>query len=512
MLVVLPPSPQRVRELQEREAAYYWSGRAEDALRSLGLISVTTAVERRVPEAGSVLVLRGTEITEEEWGELKGRPLLFEAPVHASVERLLAVEVESQTTDWLDLVDFPRQGRANLIESPRPKRTVQPANGLGHGLPWNSGPVSVYDPGLPAVPGTRARTAEGSIVSLVQRRGPHTVLTVPLLDLVVQWLTYPPIEDDGHAGFEGVSSPLQAMRALLSCLLEGLSEDTPEVTCDPLPPGFRAAITLRHDYDRPISGSSCADLLAMYRKHGIVASFGFLPYELPVEQIVALQRDGHEVQVHSNARSVGELQAHQRALAALTGSPPTGMTVHGGPSGPGFLGDRHFKWAHACGMEYAETFSPRARQVVPVVSIEDESVYTMPLVVPPEHYSLDGSTRAGDHRGEALNKKLPQALGRSEPVILMNHPDIHRDALGDLLDGLDLTGVWRVSTAGLTRFAAATRRDAIVTTDGPEVGVNIVRPLSVDATYRVRARGSEDRALVISAGDTRGHVRLEEVA
>jgi hypothetical protein len=243
------------------------------------------------------------------------------------------------------------------------------------------------------------------------------------------------------------------------------------------------------------------ELLAFYAAAGVRAGVGFLPSLLPREQIAQLLASGHEAQLHSQARDNQEFREHRARLEAVAGTPIKGFTVHGGPSGPGFVGDRQFRWAESAGLLYGETAGPRGGLVAPTVRIADQVPYAGDLLVLPEHHSLDASTRPEDHRLELLAERLPPRLARGEIVVLMNHPDVHATELMELVTRLVADDVWRPTMADLARHRRLTRLRAQVTYADGAVEVRMIDQLPWDATFRISAPGGPRTATIV-AGQT----------
>jgi hypothetical protein len=339
-------------------------------------------------------------------------------------------------------------------------------------------------------------------MSLAQERDGVLLLTASVFDVIGRWLAYPPLEDRTHRGVASPASAAQILTPLLAELLtRGPSTTRPEVMADPYPPDYSSALLIRHDYDRPVTDDAWTELLAFYAAAGVRASVGFLPSLLPRQQIAQLLDGGHEAQLHSQARNNQEFREHRARLEAVTGTTIKGFTVHGGPSGPGFVGDRQFGWAESAGLLYGETVGPRGGLVAPTVRIADELPYATDLLVLPEHHSLDASTRPEDHRLELLTERLPPRLARGEIVVLMNHPDVHAAELIALVTRLVADDVWRPTMADLARQRRLTRLGARVSYADGTPTVTMVDQLPWDATFRI-SMPNGPRTATIAAGQT----------
>jgi hypothetical protein len=497
MLQLVAPTSEEVLRVQDRTGDPYWSGAAEGAIRATGLISVARRTTDELLADEPTIVLRDTPLDGETLARILRGPAMFEPPLHASVQELLGVRPTVRTAASLEVTALPRQARPNTIEHPR-----LTAPGDGTDRRWAHHDLEVYDFGWPAVASLAGRLDGDEPASLAQERDGVLLLTVPVFDAIGRWLAYPPLEDRTHRGVASPASAVQVLAPLLDELLaRGASRARPEVMADPYPPGCTSALLLRHDYDRPVTDAGWAELLAFYERTGVRASVGFLPTLLPREQIAQLLDGGHEAQLHSQARNGQELREHRGRLEAVTGCATTGFTVHGGPSGPGFVGDRQFGWAESAGLLYGETAGPRGGLVTPTVRIADELPYASDLLVLPEHHSLDASTRPEDHRLKLLAERLPPRLARGEVVVLMNHPDVHAAQLIELVAKLVADDVWRPTMADLARHRQLTRLRAQVSYADGAPTVTMLEQLPWDVTFRDSAHDGPRRC-TIAAGDT----------
>jgi hypothetical protein len=497
MLQLLAPTSEEVLRVQDRTGDPYWSGTAEAAIRASGLISVGRCAADELLAGEPTIVLRDTPLDGEALALILRGPSMFEPPLHPSVHELLGVRPTTRTTSSFEITGLPRQARPNTIEYPR--LTV---DGDGPGRCWTHHELTIYDFGWPAAEPLMGRLDAEEAMPLAQERDGVLLLTAPVFDVIGRWLAYPPLADRTHRGIASPASAAQILTPLLGELIaRGRSGARPEVMADPYPPGCTSALLIRHDYDRPVTDEAWTELLAFYAATGVRASVGFLPSLLPGKQIAQLLDGGHEAQLHSQARNNQEFREHRALLEAVTACTIKGFTVHGGPSGPGFIGDRQFRWAESAGLLYGETAGPRGGLVTPTVRISDELPYASDLLVLPEHHSLDASTRPEDHRLELLAERLPPRLARGEIVVLMNHPDVHAAQLIELVTKLVAEDVWRPTMADLARHRQLTRLGAQVAYADGGPRVTMVDRLPWDATFRISTPDGP-RTAIIAAGQT----------
>ena len=216
------------------------------------------------------------------------------------------------------------------------------------------------------------------------------------------------------------------------------------VECDTIwPDGFHAAMSIRHDYDRPISGERLAAILTFYSQRKIFATW-FLLVDKPPDrdQINAILDFGHEIALHTISYSLDGFLEEVTRFYDLTGVFPAGFTCHGGIGSRGHLALSHNQWAIHAGMRYGEQIGRCRWAPHPLVSIKNDRPGIENLIVQNCHHSLDLTTKPDGHNLEKLQQELPGVLMDGGHVTLMNHPDIHVRELMILLDGLALDGVW----------------------------------------------------------------------
>lgn len=504
MLQILSPHPDDVRRIQERDGAYYWSIAAAEVLRTAGLISVESVGDSPRPDGGPYLVLRDTEVTDEAWSAIAGGAVLFEAPLHRSVRARLGIEPRTSRLEAIDLEAKEPDAPLGRLEPPAifvredgaGRTPLDPADPY-----WACDGVEYHDAGLTPVPASAFRAPGVETGALLQTRGNATVLTTPLFDLAGRWTAWPPIEKL-FAGTSNRSSPFPVVERVVREWVQGLTPPprSPLVLADIAPAGKRAILTIRHDYDREIDAESCRALVDFYGRLGIRASVGFLDYRLPREQMRTFAEAGHEIQLHAHSQTLPDFQTALGRVTAAAGRDVVGFTTHGGPTGRKFLGDLHFRWAEASGLAYTDTRGPRDGYYLPITRIEEGLPYRCPVVATPDHLSLDRSTREGDHALDALTSKLPSALGRGRHVLVMNHPDLHRSALLELLGRVDLSNVWLATTAEAVAHTVATRLRSRVSETPGAVEIRPSVPLAVDSVFRAGFGRGRWQRIVLPAG------------
>ncbi len=295
---------------------------------------------------------------------------------------------------------------------------------------------------------------DGSHGCVVARRGELTVTGLPLFAIAARYQWMPPV-DEGYYAIER-----RCWGETADLWLAGLVEDSARAAGvalarrSPWPQGRGAALTMRFDHDRPISPDSLEGLLALLDAHGLRASWGFLARLSDPATIAAVARRGHEIVLHTEAGTRSRLREELDHFRSL-GHDVRGVTAHGGIGSAGHLGQRLHEWAAAEGLEHADALSRDSHLPHPALAVTDNAVIELPLHLPPTHQSLDTGTRPEAHALPVLRSDIPRRLERGGLVTIMNHPDIHREQLGALLDSLDLSDVWRTSHLDAVRRVRA---------------------------------------------------------
>lgn len=485
MIEIVTPQLAATRDVQESQGRYYWSRCADVLFRQAGIISVRRTSQVSSSPGLKIFcreVLVGAQAAEN-------CAAVIEGPLSASFLMQQGISAFDVTTAalWLD----GAESMGMLLPEIRVRKQDRSLAVLSHPASdqkWDVHPLSVqFLSGVGWEPVLYARCGyDGPEGAVALRKDGMLVFGFSFLDVLVRWLAFPPLAER-YGGFARLISHEQILDRLLAVILDhGKGLGVPSaLRVDRWPEGFAAALTIRHDYDRPAPLAELKRLLDCYDELGVRASVGFLPYLLDLDVMRAFRDRGHEVQAHLSSPSRADLRDDISLLRFSACAPIKGLTIHGGPQGIGFRGATHFDWFDDVGLEYCETFGPRSGVPVPLVRVFDGVPDRSFLVAAPSHMSLDGSTRPDDHRLLVLKESVPRALRQADYVIVMNHPDVHRDQLVDLLRGLRLQNVWRPTTLEAIEWFRTTRYGSCVEWHPAGYVVSFPTPLSQPATFRV---------------------------
>ena len=510
MFDIYRPSYTRILDIQESEGSYYWSGTAASLFRSFGYIALKTievsSDELLSPDNGRTqIILRSCEPPKDVFG---GQSRIWETPTKTIIDGFFeGSAVSKEIIPEATLLDAEKKVIGKLFRQlVRVKDRDQKIVRLNtdQGL-WHTGSMNVQVwPDSYGIVLAWLALEDGRQVPAVIKIGQDLIFTFPVFDILGEWFGFPPL-DERYAGIEGGFAPTTCFDFLSKLIEEhhlGCASEV-IVKARPFPAPYKNGMTIRHDYDRPISDESWFELLRFYETKGIRASFGFLGYLQPPHIIEVVENHGHEVNFHCYAHTEYELRQQLSSLTELTQQGVDGVTIHGGPSGMGFRGETHYWFFEHSKFLYSECYGVRNVHYSPLARIVDNvPVTSEQQIAPPYHYSLDVSTRLGEHKLESLKKELPLALRSENYVVLMNHPDIHREALYELINGLDLSLTWTPTLREAMEFYYATRQKAIMITRDNQLIVSLGKIISNPATFEVIRPGKvpEIKQISVPAG------------
>ena len=196
------------------------------------------------------------------------------------------------------------------------------------------------------------------------------------------------------------------------------------------------SLSVRLDFDREIDDGAMRSLVQWIQENRLGCSFGVLDYLRPPHFLAWLMEAGAEIQMHAFGEDAETVSRHLAALRGSSGYDVVGATVHGSPSGIGYRGDDHLAIFEAAGLSIAEVIGLESHSPMPVVRPGASGAsWSEGFLAPPRHL-LDGSTKPDDHRQEAVLQAARLRFRDGEHVVVMNHPDLHRDELVNTIGAL----------------------------------------------------------------------------
>ena len=301
---------------------------------------------------------------------------------------------------------------------------------------------------------------DGTTIDVAWRNGVVLYLGFPLFELLASELNFEPLED-GFYLRTNETTPDAIRRWLLGQISSMLPDDAGSISPGyQWPSGSSAGMTIRLDHDRPVDKTSIEELIRVCDRHGARISGGFLNRKPDADAARLLHEAGHELLLHTEAGSLEEFRSEVDAFHNTLGTPPRGYTAHGGRGSRGWLGQQQWQWAIECGMLYGEMLG-RQNRIPHHAVIRDDKGMSRPskLVLPGVHLSLDAGMRPEAHNLEQVRKNATLAIEAGEHVVLMNHPDIHRPQLYELLEHFSNDPIWHCTFLEMARRHASRHDD-----------------------------------------------------
>jgi hypothetical protein len=490
------PTQNEIIELQRSESAFYWSNCAEGLLRKHGIIQVFDSQVEQLGAATSIAT-RGTHFAQKEIDRLT----LIEGKVADDTLAKLSLSATACETNSLHLFDADRMPLGTLkypvistraippLNQAVPSDRPQPRRWRSDDARWNNTVIRCQQ--LSADAPWRCIAFAGSERSrpewpIAISDGRRFVLGAPLLDLLCCAHAFPPLTDSFYSE-ERSDSIFEVEKWLIEQFLQhcAAGEQT-VVRVSNWPTPFRSALTIRHDYDRPVSNDDWNSLLNFHADQGIKASIGWPVKTLDTSQMTSAAEQGHEINIHSEAPDDRAFLAEADHITSSLGSVPMGMTAHGGHGSAGFLGDTQYGWLDDAGMLWSEILRRATGLPFAVNRLINDAPGSSDLISFPWHRSLDIGTAPDAHRLVKLETNVPTFLADGQHVTLMNHPDIHIDELKQLITGLDLSSTWCATFHQVAEWIKASKLNSNATIDARDkLRIRFAMPLPAEATIRI---------------------------
>lgn len=464
MIDIYAPLSEQILAIQERETAFYWSNCTDALLRKHGLVSGRYRMPGD-PPTGCAIVLR----ENEPQFPIGNGPIVLEGPVSDKVLGELGLVAKTERCENARWYDGARRFIAELCYSEfSVKRIASAPNSSCKPKPytyrdpdarWNNRRFGVQ---RFEVSGEWRVVAFAQIgeseehVPVAVTDGRRLVLGAPLFDLAIAPHAMPALPDGFYANVT-YRYLFNLERWLIDQMLELAGQNDVAIPKVPVwPNGARAAFTIRHDYDRPISDERLTEILSFYRSRGIRATWFLLVNKMPsAGQIAAMLAEGHEIALHTEASDFQTFREEVGRFRETTGVMPQGYTCHGGIGSSGQLALAQYLWAETVGMLYGEMIGRKRGLPHPVIKPECGIPVARQLIIQDSHFSFDAGTAPEAHRLEMLAASIPGHILNGGHIVVMNHPDLHWAELASLIDRLDLVDSWCCTMEEAARWARA---------------------------------------------------------
>ncbi len=470
MFYIVTPPANQIIDLQDMEDHYYWSAAAEILLRGEGWVSVITSRPQAGMGAQVAIVTRWGK--PELLGEQTPSCVFFEGPLAVETAETFDVQVnELPISSTVDVRWSSGKGEVLYYSQEYYRCPATGERRRGSAARWFA----------PGVRGQTFSAIDGwnvhlSIVDAATQRLKPTLISrdgvflcgLPVLDLAVREIANAPVPARGldRAANAASNRIVQDLLPLLIAQHRKHAEASPLARVRRWPNGYQAAVSVRHDYDRAISSDSINELLKLYEELDLKCSIGFLSYLASDADVGAFKRAGHEIQLHSHACDEESFGQALRTLRDIARGQIYGATVHGGATSIGFLGDTFYGWAEAAGLEYIEGFFNFANApVTPMIRIGSAGIPMASCILGSRvHMSLDNSTKPGaPSRCAEVKAALQSTVEAGDYAIVINHPDLNRGPLSDILRSMDFRKIWRATQHEVADWFKTTYFDASAT-------------------------------------------------
>jgi hypothetical protein len=248
----------------------------------------------------------------------------------------------------------------------------------------------------------------------------------------------------------------------------------------PWPAGIDWVRTVRHDFDRPLSKRAVRAVLRGHKRAGTHATWYFRARHARRDVLRRIARgDRHEVALHTEMLWLDD-GIERRTVEQELGRPILGSSAHGGRDWFGFQGAPNVLWAEGQGLRYTELLQHGNYHPFRFAAMgPDGTISPLRTLCLPQHESFDWSMRPGHNRIEALEAIYPDFIAAGALLQIMNHPDVHTDALFPFLESMPSDGRADWTAARAIHWWAATHvRDTVtLRTDGERVVLRTEDPV-----------------------------------
>jgi hypothetical protein len=244
--------------------------------------------------------------------------------------------------------------------------------------------------------------------------------------------------------------------ALLDALHDAAGATSARVL--PWPAGVRWALTVRHDFDRPLSPRAVRWRVGMHDRLGTRATWYWRARHLQPERTGRTARErlratqgrralqqvsaspNHEFAWHTeHLWAKGE--AERAAIEAAARRRVAGTCAHGAADCFRYQGAPNVLWADSVGLSYTELIQRAHLHPHRFAALRrDGRIEPLSVICLPHHESLDTSTKPGTANVERLTRMQPVFAAIGGLYQLMNHPDLNQYELFELLASFSREG------------------------------------------------------------------------
>ena len=268
-----------------------------------------------------------------------GAPFL-DGPLDPRDMHTVGIQTQDAETEQVDvrLVDGPwnRLCHPRFTVRPIPRRgevptqldpvVLEPSDPV-----WPSGPIRVQLLDLPERFTTLATTTvAGQFGPVIATDGRTVVSGLPLRALLAEAHAIAPTATS-YLNHIAVPKTYELEQLVVNAIESAvLAAGGSSLRTDVWPSGHRAALTIRHDYDRVCPEPVLRGLLDTYANAGLASTWCFRLDNLEPAHAQMIAASGHEVSLHTTAGDEDAFLTEVQELERRTGVRPLGVTAHGG--------------------------------------------------------------------------------------------------------------------------------------------------------------------------------------
>jgi len=343
MVRVIQPTDDELSALGTKRRVFYWSSCAEMILRKHGL-----------PVCAGNSPVSASDYTVSLLGRSRLPKAGFcEGPFSETVLRDLGVQGVLGAPERISLTDYAGQSIGQLvygrflvkrIPRDRKEQTIEHEY-IDKDSRWHAPKIALQyfpDPGREWEILATADFEDGRRVPVVLKSGPLVISGCPFFDFFGFNHAMPALDEAFYTSH--VASYQYPVERWLVELLKTQAAESGLVLQQKSvwPAGVTTALTIRHDYDRPISTKRLMEMLVFYAQRGIRATWFLIVGSKmpPREQVDAMLALGHEVALHTVASTLEEFLAEVVAFRQATGITPADDRTVPGAAAPVTLSGR----------------------------------------------------------------------------------------------------------------------------------------------------------------------------
>ena len=263
------------------------------------------------------------------------------------------------------------------------------------------------------------------------------------------------------------SQRIAGFESLLLALIDQMHSEAGLVRARvlPWPRGASWALTVRHDFDRPLSPVKVRSAIEGHRRAGTHATWywrsRYLRRQRPLtpwrrlrlgnQAITEVAQAAHHEVAHHTERLWAGAEREQALIESASGTPVLGTSAHGDPGCFRFQGAPNILWAERQGLQYTELiqhahFHPHRFSILSA----DGIVRASQVLCLPHHESFDISMHQGDTDGAGVLEAADRYRAVGGLLQVMNHPDINGPELFQTLAAIPRAGRFNCTAAAAT--------------------------------------------------------------